>query len=57
LGDTVCDCGWNPGPVKYAVDGSEIKKPHNHKFSVKHEMVTDAEHLKVFDSTHIKDVW
>ena len=39
-------CDWNPGPVKYAVDGSEIKKSHSHKFSAKHEFLKDAEASK-----------
>ena len=32
-------------------------KPHKHKFSAKHEILTDAEHLKIYDRTHFKDVW
>jgi hypothetical protein len=54
---TVCECGWNPGPIKYAVDGSEIRKTHTHKFLVKHEFITNAGYLKVYDRTHFKDVW
>jgi hypothetical protein len=30
-------------------------KPH--KFSAKHELYYDAEHLKIYDRTHIKDIW
>jgi hypothetical protein len=28
-----------------------------HKFSVKHDILKDVEHLKVYDRTHIKSVW
>lgn len=35
--------------------GCGCGKPH--KFSTKHELFQDAEHLKIYDRTHIKDVW
>jgi hypothetical protein len=55
--DTLCECDWNPDPIKYDVSGLEIKKSHSHKFSAKHEFLKDVEHLKIYDRTHIKDVW
>ena len=54
--NTDCGCDWNPGR-EYAVDGSEIEKPHNHKFSVKHEILIDAQNLRIYDRTHFRDVW
>ena len=53
--NTVCDCGFGmeTDPIT-----SRVKlKPHKHKFSAKHEIVTDADHLKIYDRTHFKDVW
>ena len=53
--NTVCNCDFNsdtdPITTKVTI------KPHNHKFSAKHELVTDADHLKIYDRTHFKDVW
>ena len=53
--DTTCDCGFGmeTDPIT-----SRVKlKPHKHKFSAKHEILTDADHLKIYDRTHFKDVW
>jgi hypothetical protein len=38
---TICGCGCGRA----------------HMFSVKHEILTDAQHLKVYDRTHVEDVW
>lgn len=35
--------------------GCGCGKPH--KFSTKHELYQDAEHLKIYDRTHITDIW
>jgi hypothetical protein len=53
--NTTCDCtfGSDTDPITNKV----TIKPHNHKFSAKHEILTDAEHLKIYDRTHFKDVW
>ena len=53
--DTTCDCGFGSesDPITYNM----VTKPHNHKFSAKHEILTDADHLKIYDRTHFKDVW
>lgn len=53
--ETICDCyfGSDTDPLTYDI----IVKPHKHKFSVKHEILTDAEHLKIYDRTHVKGVW
>jgi hypothetical protein len=53
--DTFCKCvyGANRDPINY-----DIKiKPHNHKFSVKHEILFDSDHLEIYDRTHQKGVW
>ena len=53
--DTFCECEYDAGrdPINY-----DIKiKPHNHKFSVKHELLWDSERLKIYDRTHQKGVW
>ena len=51
--DTICECKthWDRDPIT-----DEIK-PHKHKFSVKHELLKDAQHLKVYDRTRVRDVW
>ena len=53
--DTTCDCvfGSESDPITYNI----VIKPHKHKFSAKHEILTDADHLKIYDRTHFKDVW
>jgi hypothetical protein len=53
--DTTCDCAF--GSDTDPITGKDTLKPHNHKFSAKHEILTDAEHLKIYDRTHFKDVW
>lgn len=30
---------------------------NGHKFSAKHEILKDAEHLKIYDRTHLRDIW
>jgi len=43
--ETVCTCNFSSDidPIT-----NEVKlKPHNHKFSVKHELFTDADNLKI----------
>lgn len=53
--DAVCECvfGAYHDPINYSI---EIK-PHNHKFSVKHEILFDSDHLRIYDRTHQKGVW
>jgi hypothetical protein len=53
--NTTCDCAF--GSDIDPITGEDTLKPHNHKFSAKHEILTDAEHLKIYDRTHFKDVW
>ena len=53
--DNTCDCAF--GSDTDPIPGIDTLKPHNHKFSEKHEILTDAEHLKIYDRTHFKDVW
>jgi ssDNA-binding Zn-finger/Zn-ribbon topoisomerase 1 len=53
--NTICNCNFysdfDPITTKVTL------KPHNHKFSAKHELLSDADHLKIYDRTHFKDVW
>jgi hypothetical protein len=53
--NTTCDCAF--GSDTDPITGKDTLKPHNHKFSAKQEILTDAEHLKIYDRTHFKDVW
>jgi hypothetical protein len=43
--ETTCLCAFGAeyDPI---INTAELK-PHKHKFSVKHEILTDAEHLKI----------
>jgi hypothetical protein len=50
-----CECHF--GSEYDPINGKTTIKPHHHKFSVKHEVLIDAECLKVFDRTHVKDIW
>jgi C4-type Zn-finger protein len=53
--NTLCECrfGSKTDPI---TNMTEIR-PHKHKFSVKHEILTDAKHLKIYDRTHVNGVW
>jgi hypothetical protein len=53
--ETMCQCAFGAeyDPI---TDTTELK-PHKHKFSVKHEILTDAEQLKIYDRTHVKNPW
>jgi hypothetical protein len=55
----VCNtrCEYHFGTGYDITAGRMIVKSHKHKFSVKHEILTDAQHLKIYDRTHVEDVW
>jgi hypothetical protein len=53
--DTVCECEF--GAYHDPIDDSVEIKPHNHKFSVKQELLFDSNHLKIYDRTHQKGAW
>ena len=53
--ETLCECHFG-SETDYIAD-EVIIKPHKHKFSAKHEILLDSEHLKIYDRTHVKDVW
>jgi len=50
-----CNCDF--GSDTDLITNKVTIKPHNHKFSAKHEILTDADHLKIYDRTHFKVVW
>jgi len=50
-----CDCAY--GSHTDPITGEDTLKPHSHKFSAKHEILTDAEHLKIYDRTHTQSAW
>jgi hypothetical protein len=53
--DTRCECHY--GAERDPITDKITIKPHKHKFSAKHDILTDASHLKIYDRTHFKDVW
>jgi len=53
--ETTCHCLFDADDNPL-YDEPEIK-PHKHKFSIKHDLLLDADHLKVYDRTHQKGVW
>ena len=52
---TLCDCAF--GSETDPIIHKDTLKPHKHKFSIKHELLRDADHLKIYNRTHFKDVW
>lgn len=53
--NTTCNCAF--GSDTDRITNKVTIKPHKHKFSAKHEILTDAEHLKIYDRTHSQSAW